>query len=67
MINQILDRLNKNWGLTTEQLQDIQDELETFGNDCYWKGVNDESSEEIFAEYNTGFMYAKKSDMDGYE
>ena len=64
MINQILKYIEKTWGYTNEELDDIKEQIQEFGYSCYDFGYRegiDQRFEEIEKYYN-GFGYGKKSD-----
>ena len=65
MITNLLNELKETWGFTEDQLVDIRDTLEVFGNSCYSLGANDGT---LMAQIEISKrFYAKNSDLDGYE
>jgi hypothetical protein len=66
MIEFILKELKNTWGYDTEELNDIREKLQDFGESCYWTGFEDGSSDN---DYDVDFIFevngcGKKSDND---
>ena len=65
MIENYLQELKETWGYTTEELNDIRECMEEFGNSCYELGVEDGRKQlDIESEYYQGFAYGKKEDQE---
>lgn len=64
MVNQILKDLQKTWGLTFEELDNMREQIQEFGYSCYDLGYRDgiEQRSEDIKQYYDGFSYGKKSD-----
>lgn len=63
MITQLLSELKKEWGYTTEELNDIREKMEELSSSCYWDGYNDRASRGESDAY-TFYSYGKKEDWE---
>lgn len=57
MIEQILMEIKETWGYSTEELNDIREKLEEFGNSCFWEGYAERGEE--LEEKRVGFLYGQ--------
>jgi|TARA_R110002110_G_scaffold148108_1_gene339101 hypothetical protein len=65
MIQSILKDLEKTWGYTTEELDDIREKLEELSNHFYVDGYNDRSNELLLDGVGdiTNPQYGEKEDQ----
>lgn len=64
MITKLLKQLQLTYDYTQEELNDIQEAMEEFGNSCYDLGFKDGCKQfDIEEDYYKGFAYGKKEDQ----
>jgi len=64
MIKKLLRELQETFNYTEEELNEIQEAMEEFGNSCYDLGFKDGCKQfDIEQEYYQGFSYGKKEDQ----
>lgn len=58
IIDLTLQELQKTWGYSTEELNDIRDKMQELANTCFWEGYHEASNKEkSFTSYGKSEDY----------